>query len=218
MSYKTIPIVKVRPADEYFVITWQVDLKCNFDCMYCPPSFHNLTANTKTLLELQTAWEKIFTASKDKNLKYKINFTGGEVTINKDFLPFVVWLNKNYKSHIFQLSVSTNGSASNSYYLDLIKYVDSITFSTHSEFFNEEKFFKNVMACVDAVQGTEKTIQVSIMNEPWHQDRIGTYIKFLLENSINYSLNEIDFSKKIRPSHKVNSSLKQYNFDNANNN
>jgi MoaA/NifB/PqqE/SkfB family radical SAM enzyme len=210
--YKTIPIVAVRPVDEYFIITWRVDLKCNFDCMYCPTDFHSLTAATKTLKELQFAWNKMFEQSVYRGLKYKISFTGGEISINKDFLPFIKWLYENFAEHLFQVGITSNGSASVDYYLDLLKYVDFVTFSTHSEFFNERKFFDNVVTCSNAVKDTNKTVQVSIMDEPWHQDRIATYIKFFKENNINHSLNKIDFSYQIRENNITNHNKQLYNF------
>jgi MoaA/NifB/PqqE/SkfB family radical SAM enzyme len=213
MSYKTIPIVAVRPVEEYFILTWQVDLKCNFDCMYCPPNFHNLTSSTKSLEELKSSWLKVYNASRDKNLKYKINFTGGEISLSKSFLNFIKWLRKNYNDQLFQVGVGTNGSASSKYYLELIEYVDFITFSTHSEFFNEKKFFENVLACKTKIQGTEKTVQVSVMNEPWHAERTKTYIKFFNLQNISYSLNEIDFNMKTRDKHKINKNKNLYNFD-----
>lgn len=213
MSYKTIPIVAVRPVDEYFIITWQVDLKCNFDCMYCPPNFHNLTSTTKSLEQLQNVWLKVFESSKNKNLKYKINFTGGEISLNKDFTNFVKWLRKNYNEYLYQLGIGTNGSASTKFYVELIKYVDFITFSTHSEFFNEKKFFENVLACTNEIVGTEKTVQVNIMNEPWHTQRIKTYVDFFTKKNINFTVNEIDFSVKTRQGNKPNKNKKYFNFD-----
>jgi len=212
MTYKTIPIVKVKPIDKYFTIVWQVDLRCNFDCMYCPASFHDLVSQTKTLHELKGAWMKIFHASKDKNLKYKISFTGGEVTVNKDFLPFIKWLHENYNENIFQIGVTTNGSASINYYSKLLNYVDHISFSTHSEFFNEKKFFENIIACHDKIKNTQKTIQVNIMEEPWHKQRIETYMDFFNKNGINYSVNKIDFSVKIREENLTNTSKQFYEF------
>ena len=216
--YKTIPIVAVRPVEEYFIITWRVDLKCNFDCMYCPEDFHSLTASTKTLEELQSAWNRIFGDSVDRGLKYKISFTGGEISINKDFLPFIKWLYENFSEHLFQVGITTNGSASEEYYLDLLKNIDFISFSTHSEFFNERKFFTNVVACYNATKNTTKTVQVSIMNEPWHQERINTYIEFFKQKNINYSLNKIDFSSRIRENNIINHNKQLYNFDHESNN
>ena len=216
--YTTIPIVAVRPVDEYFIINWRVDLKCNFDCMYCPTDFHSLTAATKTLEELQFSWNTMFEQSIGRGLKYKIGFTGGEVSINKDFLPFIKWLYKNFSDHLFQVGITTNGSASTDYYLDLLNYVDFITFSTHSEFFNERKFFTNVVTCYNAIKDTNKTVQVNVMNEPWYQDRIATYIKFFTLNNISYSLNKIDFSQQIRENIITNHNKQFYNFDYESNN
>lgn len=212
-DYKTIPITRVRPVEEYFVITWQMDTRCNFDCMYCPSSFHDLHSDTKTLGQLQSAWAKIFNSSSNKKLKYKINFTGGEVTINKDFIPFLNWLHQNYQQYIAQIGVSSNGSASIDYYLNLLELVDFISFSTHTEFFNEKKFFNNVLVCSEKIKGTNKTVHVNIMDEFWAKEQIQKYANFLSKKNINYSVTEIDYSYKIRDKEISNKNTNFFNFD-----
>lgn len=210
--YNKIPIVRISQLKQNFHINWRVDLRCNFDCMYCPSNFHDLTSKTKTFEQLKDSWIKIFEKSQTKNLKYFISFTGGEITINKDFLPFIIWLQKNYQTHIDKITVSTNGSASTKYYKKLLNYVDSISFSTHSEFFNENKFFTNVVKCNEFVKNTSKTVQVCLMNEPWHHDRLKIYIDFLEKNTIMYTVNEIDWNWKIRNEHKQNKNSQYYEF------
>ena len=79
--------------------------------------------------------------TKHLELPYKISFTGGEVTANRNFLPLVQFIREHYT--IQQIVVTTNGSASTNYYLRLAELVEAISFSTHSEFWDEDKFFKN---------------------------------------------------------------------------
>jgi MoaA/NifB/PqqE/SkfB family radical SAM enzyme len=155
----------------------------------------------------------MFDSSSAKNLKYKINFTGGEVTVNKDFMPFVRWLRSNYNEHIAQIGVNSNGSANIEYYIELIDLVDFISFSTHTEFFNEEKFFNNVIKCAERVQSTNKTIHVNVMNEYWAQDQIQKYTSFLTKKNINHSVTEIDYSYKIRLDAVPNKNIKFFKFD-----
>jgi MoaA/NifB/PqqE/SkfB family radical SAM enzyme len=165
--------------------------------MYCSPAYHNDTDGYHSLEELQQAWISLYSQSDARKLKYKIGFSGGEPTVNKNFLPFVKWLRSNYSNNIAKILVTTNGSANLRYYLRLYKYVDNISFSVHSEHIDENKFFDMVTALKNSIE-PDKFIHVNIMNEFWNQDRIKQYEKVLNSNNISYNINEIDYSYKTR--------------------
>jgi MoaA/NifB/PqqE/SkfB family radical SAM enzyme len=181
--------------------------------MYCPEKWHSLTSKTKSLDELKKCWLEIYDKTKHRNLKYKISLTGGEITINQDLLPFIQWLASSYGEKLAVIGMVTNGTANQKLYTDLFEYLDWISFSTHSEFFNENKFFNNVLSAKIATKGTNKTVHVNIMNEPWHQDRIEIYKKFLNQRDINFSVSEIDWSLRIRDEAKTNNNLNLFHFD-----
>jgi hypothetical protein len=179
--------------------------------MYCPTYFHNTTAVDATLAQLKEKWHSIYNKTSEKGLPYKLTFTGGEVTINKNFLPFIQWLNEFYGSKIVECGITTNGSATKKVYLELVTFV---SFSTHSEFFNEAKFFSTIVE-VDSISKTlNKSIHINIMNEYWNKTNIEKYCQFLTKNNINHSVNEIDYSEQIREYNIVNKSNKYYTFDN----
>lgn len=165
--------------------------------MYCSPEYHNDTDAAHSLDQLQQAWVSLHSQVSLRKLKYKIGFSGGEPTVNKNFLPFVKWLRSNYADDITKILVTTNGSANLQYYLALYKYVDNISFSTHSEHMDETKFFDMMVALRNKIT-PDKFLHVNIMNEFWNQDRIEYYKKVLTENSISYTVNEIDYSYKTR--------------------
>lgn len=206
-------IIKVEPINPTFSITWNLGLRCNFDCMYCPSYYHNLSDADKKLEQLQRIWLSIVDKTQHKGLLYKIAFTGGEVTINKDFLPFVEWLDSNYQNLIAEIGVTTNGSATKDYYHKLISInsIKHLSFSTHSEYFNERKFFEIIGSLDKEAKLLGKTIHVNIMDEYWNNHQ--AYIEFLTRRNINYSVNEIDYSDKIREEPRVNTSNQRYNFD-----
>jgi len=190
-------IVNVKPTEEYFSLNWQIGTRCNYDCMYCSPEWHDNTSGFRSLAELQEAWQNIFDKTRSSNLPYKISFTGGELTANKSFLPFVTWLKHNYSQHLFKLMVTTNGSASTQYYKKMFDSVDNITFSLHTEHADEQKFF-NMILNLSKDLDKDKFLHVAIMNEYWNQDRIPMYIKVLDRNNISYTVNEIDYGYKTR--------------------
>jgi MoaA/NifB/PqqE/SkfB family radical SAM enzyme len=190
-------IISVRPTETYFSLNWQVGIRCNYNCMYCSPEWHDNTSQYHSLEKLQQAWIKIFEKTKSTGLLYKIAFTGGELTANKNFLPFVTWLRENYGPYLFKLMVTTNGSASTRYYQKMFESVDNIAFSIHTEHIDEKKFFKMILDLSSNLK-EDKFLQVAIMNEYWNQDRIPLYTELLNKHNISYTINEIDYSYKTR--------------------
>lgn len=190
-------VIQVTPVPEHFSISWMLGARCNYDCMYCPAEWHDSTSTPHSLETMQQVWRNIYEQTNHKKLPYKISFTGGEVTANKNFLPLVQWLRSSYPE-IGMLLFTTNGSASLNHYKKLSACVESITFSTHSEFMDEKEFFTKVKEINAIMPRPEKSVHVNIMDEFWNAERIVLYKKFLDENNISYSVNRIDYEDKIR--------------------
>lgn len=165
--------------------------------MYCPTDLHSNTDAHYTLEELKEYWTNIYTNTSHRNLNYKISFTGGEPTTNKDFLPFALWLKEQFGNQIDKLLLTTNGSASLRYYKTLLPAVDNLSFSLHSEHVDEKKFFETVIELNKVIEHS-KFLHVNIMNEFWNADRILTYKKILTDNGISYSVNEINYARQTR--------------------
>lgn len=193
-------ISRVEPTESYFSIGWRIGTRCNYDCMYCPAAWHDADSRQHSLQKLQDAWCSIVEKTSHHGLPYKILFTGGEVTVNKNFLPFVSWLRQHYNHQLFRLIVTSNGSASLGYYIKMFNSVDNITFSVHSEHLNEKDFFKKIISLKSALP-SNKFIHVGIMDEYWNQTRIKKYQEILEQHSISHSVNQIDYSlqSRIRP-------------------
>lgn len=204
----TSTIIRVEPVPKYFAITWMLGARCNYDCMYCPTEAHDNTSEPHDLDTMQRAWKNIYEQGRKHNLPFKIAFTGGEVTANYNFLPLVEWLRAEYPE-IAMILVTTNGSASTNYYLKLATVVESISFSTHSEYMNEQRFFSTVEAVNAVMPRPDKSVHVNIMNEYWNQERIPVYQKWLDQRGISHSVNEIDYSFKIREEHIFNAKSQQ---------
>jgi MoaA/NifB/PqqE/SkfB family radical SAM enzyme len=190
-------IIKIEPLPKYYSITWMLGAFCNYDCMYCPTEYHDTTSRPHSLEDMKTTWQNIHEKTKDQNLPYKISFTGGEVTANKNFLTLVEWLRDNYPD-ISMIVVTTNGSASKNYYLKLAKVVEAISFSTHSEFMDEDRFFETVIAVNRIMIRPKKSLHVNIMDEYWNQEGIARYKQVLDAHKVSYSVNEIDYGYQTR--------------------
>lgn len=190
-------IIAITPADQYFSFTWQLGTRCNYDCMYCDASWHDNHSNMLDLSSMQQIWQNVWNKTSHLNLPYKLSFTGGEVTVNKDFLPFITWLRHNTAWKIFQILATTNGSASVTYYQRMFEVVDNISFSMHSEHINEQDFFSKIIKLHQFID-KQRFLHVNIMNEWWNKDRIKLYADILASNGISYSVNEINYAHQTR--------------------
>jgi organic radical activating enzyme len=190
-------IISVTPIDNYFSITWQLGIRCNYDCMYCPTSYHDSTSPQHSLETLQRAWINIVAKTKYHNLPYKIAFTGGELTTNKHFLPFVSWLRQNYNQNLFKMLLTTNGSATYKYYKKAFEVIDNISFSVHSEHIDESKFFNMIIRLHNTIDSS-KFMSVNIMDEFWNRSRIPAYTNLLTQHNISHSVNAIDYQHQTR--------------------
>jgi MoaA/NifB/PqqE/SkfB family radical SAM enzyme len=190
-------IVQVTPTEEYFSINWQLGIRCNYDCMYCSPKWHDNTSQHHSLEKMQQAWLSVYKKTQHLNLPYKISFVGGELTTNKYFLPFVTWLRENYNDQLFKLMVTTNGSATVKYYSKMFEAIDNIAFSVHTEHINEKKFFDMIIELKNNIDSS-RFIQVAIMDEFWNGDRIPLYKELLDRHGISYTVNRIDYSYQTR--------------------
>jgi MoaA/NifB/PqqE/SkfB family radical SAM enzyme len=190
-------IIKVEPVNPSIVITWMLGARCNYDCMYCPTEWHDSTSQHPDLEQLIKVWDNMITNTAHQELGYKINFTGGEVTANKSFIPLLRHI-RSSNVNITHVGITTNGSASKNYYLELATLLDSISFSTHSEFFNEKEFFSKVHSINQVMQRPQKSVHVNIMDEFWNQERLALYIKWLEDHKISHSINTINYNRKTR--------------------
>lgn len=190
-------IYRVEPVEKVFSVTWNIGIRCNYDCMYCPSSLHDDHSKHVSLEVLKQRWQSIVDKTSNKNLPYKISFTGGEVTINKSFLPLLQWMRDSYQTQISKILVTSNGSASTRYYTEMFALIDNLSLSFHSEHADEKKFFNTVLALHQNLPDT-KHLHVNIMDEHWNQDRIPMYQKFLTEHGISNAVNKIDYSVQTR--------------------
>jgi MoaA/NifB/PqqE/SkfB family radical SAM enzyme len=191
----TEKIISVEPAVPMIALSWMIGARCNYECVYCPAELHDKTSKHPDIEQLKQVWNNFYNKTKHLGLPYRVSFTGGEVTANKSFLPLIKYL-RNNEFNISKIFVISNGSASLKYYQQLSNLVNGLSFSTHSEFFNEKEFFTKVKKINALMIRPEKSLHVNIMDEWWNQDRIELYKQWLTENNISHSVNLINFSNR----------------------
>ena len=208
---ENINIISVKSTSNHFKIMWDIDLACNYDCSYCFPGRHNYIKSKnyplKTAKELKKYWEIVYD-SIDPSRLIDIHISGGEPTLNENLPDFIKHI-KGYKN-VNNIGITSNGSASTSFYLQLIPYVTSLSISLHSEFFNERKIFNRIYKCSQhpLVQSQDCIFNVIIMNEP--NTRIRLYEEFCVKHNIYYTVQNIKSNQPVKlqqPKHKT-----EYNF------
>ena len=174
-----------RPQDVFYV-HWNLGKRCNFDCSYCADSLHDFISKHKSLDDLIKIAEKLKNNVHHK--KIRIWFTGGEPTVNPNFLEFCKYLHNDGR---FILGLNTNGSRTSEYFLKLIEYVDVIQFSTHFEFIDEVKFLEMISIVNAQSKLMNKTINVNLMMEPEYWNTAVKFVKYCESNNIEYHIKRI---------------------------
>lgn len=210
MSKQLQSIIRIEPVDNFFRINWRFDIRCNYDCCYCDKEWHSLSSPVKTLKDLKESWIKIYDLASQKKLPLQLSFLGGEPTANRNFLPLVEWIYQNYGSAIALCGLSTNGSAPVRIYQKLIDTVDFISFSIHSEFWNEAKFFDTVIRTKQHSLGSKKRINVTIMDEPWNRHRFDYYKIVLDSYNIDWKMVSINWMHAARSIPIINHTSREY--------
>lgn len=200
-------------SKDVFYVHWNLGKRCNFDCVYCPDSLHDFTSSHKSIDDLKKV--AINLINKIDKPYIRIWFTGGEPTVNPNFLEFCQWLKESFDNK-FVIGLNTNGSRNWGYYVNLLYYVDTIQFSSHFEFMEQDKFMQNLSKTNKFVKLNKNVgkippnrfrfpnVSLNLMMEPEYWDRAVQLILFCEKNEIEYSM------KRIRTKANFTSNDRQY--------
>jgi organic radical activating enzyme len=162
--------------------------------MYCPENRHNNNTKFPDLDRMKSHWQQIFAKTQHLGLKYKLNWSGGEPTVWRDFSALINWLRCEYNQHIQQMGTISNGSASTQYYLKLFSSLDYLSFSTHTEYLDERKFFQTAQKCQEYASHTNKSFMINIMEEYWDLDANKRLIDICKDKNINFHVSRIRYN------------------------
>lgn len=126
-----------------FLITWDLGRRCNYDCSYCPSHRHDNFSAHASLEELQSTTDFLFAymsliSQYRKNKDFHISFTGGEPTVNPNFVSFAKYIKNKYNKEYadkfsLKLDLTTNGAMSVKTCKSIIENFDYVTVSYHAE-------------------------------------------------------------------------------------
>lgn len=140
---------------QWFVVNWCLGSTCNFSCSYCPESLHDGKRKWHSTENVKIFVDKVKSVHPDKQIYFE--FTGGEVTVNKDFIEICKYCNQQG----VKVGFITNGSRTVRWYEENKQYFDHVVMSFHSEFADPDHFCK----IIETLRLDVKT-HVNIMMNP----------------------------------------------------
>jgi sulfatase maturation enzyme AslB (radical SAM superfamily) len=181
-----------------FQVTWDLGRRCNYDCSYCPAHRHDNFSPHASLEDLiknsdfVLKYIDLYMTYRDYK-RASISFTGGEPTVNPNFIPFIKYLkdtyNEKYK-HRYECSfaLTSNGAMSEKMATQVMENLDHITISYHAEADDRLKNQVKDRMVQFHTYGPQHKCTMSI-NVMFHAGYFGECIKvceFLDEHDIKY--------------------------------
>tara|TARA_B100000900_G_scaffold250607_1_gene213465 strand:+ start:231 stop:1403 length:1173 start_codon:yes stop_codon:yes gene_type:complete len=139
VSFDTVDLL----TGNLFQVSWDLGRRCNYDCTYCPVTRHDNFSPHATLDQLKSSVDFLFEYM-DTYMQYRdfkeasISFTGGEPTVNPNFIPFIEYLkeeyNKRYRDRWHTgFSLTSNGAMGPKIAQQIIDKMSFVTLSYHTE-------------------------------------------------------------------------------------
>ena len=119
---------------KWFVVNWCLGSTCNFECSYCPKSLHDGKHKWHNTDNVKAFVQRIKNVHPEKQIYFE--FTGGEVTLNKDFIDICKFCTESG----VKVGFISNGSRTIRWWEENKCYFDTVILSFHSEFVNSDHF------------------------------------------------------------------------------
>jgi len=194
MSFDTVDLL----TGHVFQVTWDTGRRCNYDCSYCPAHRHDNFSRHATIEELKAntdfLYEYIDLYMQHRTSKIaNIGFTGGEPTVNPNFIPFAKYLKSEYEEKYADrwecgFALTTNGAMSEKMGQAVMENFGHATVSYHSE--SDQKLKQQVRDRIMQfhTQGPEHnfTVSVNVMFHAAYFDECKELCDFLHDNGVKY--------------------------------
>jgi MoaA/NifB/PqqE/SkfB family radical SAM enzyme len=181
-----------------FQVTWDLGRRCNYDCSYCPVHRHDNFSKHATLDDLKNnvdfLFEYIDVYMEHRQTKIaSVGFTGGEPTVNPNFIPFAKYLREQYNEKYedkweADFALTSNGAFSEKMGQAVMENFGHATISYHSE--TDQKLKQQVKDRILQLhyQGSlyQFTVSVNVMFHAEYFDECKELCQFLLEHGVDF--------------------------------
>lgn len=202
-----------------FIVTWDLGRRCNYDCSYCPSHRHDNFSPHADLSKLKKTADFLFEylnviAKHRINKDFHISFTGGEPTVNPNFIEFSKHIKNSFSKYRSQfnirLDLTSNGAMSTKIAEEIIDNFDFITISYHAE---ASAILKNtVKERILQFHKSKIALKVNVMFHAEHFEECKELCGWLVENNIKFIPRLIgeDPSSPFSQAHKYTEEQKQW--------
>jgi organic radical activating enzyme len=123
---------------DWFVVNWCLGNTCNYACTYCPESLHDGSERWHPLESIQGFVKHVKQIHPEKKIYFE--FTGGEVSLFKDFIAICKFCHENG----VKVGFISNGSRTIRWWKENKQHFDHVNLSFHVEY-ADPKHFRNVV-------------------------------------------------------------------------
>ena len=190
MSFDTVDLL----TGKVFQVTWDLGRRCNYDCSYCPAHRHDDFSPHASLDELKSAvdflFEYIDTYMEKRSYKHtSISFTGGEPTVNPNFIPFVKYLKEEYEAKYKDkwfcgFALTSNGAMSAKMADAVMENLGHITVSYHAE--SDNKLKQQVRDRIKQFHDADYSISCNVMFHAAYFDECKDLCDYLHDLGVKY--------------------------------
>jgi MoaA/NifB/PqqE/SkfB family radical SAM enzyme len=177
-----------------FLITWDLGRRCNYDCSYCPSHRHDNSSPHASLEELKSTTDFLFqyiTLISDHriNKDFHVSFTGGEPTVNPNFINFARYIKGQYRQQYsdkfnIKLDLTTNGAMGKRICQSVIENFDYVTVSYHAE--SHKKLKAQVKERIKDFSNSNINLKVNVMFHAQHFEECRDLCDWLKTNNIKF--------------------------------
>jgi hypothetical protein len=191
-----------------FLLDWELTMKCNLDCSYCPTDLyggHNNSTKHPPVLECLSAldfmfeYADLYMNTKPKGIQYVVlNVYGGESLHHPDIVEILSQIREKYQPYAdrwkLTVTTTTNAIVSDKKLKQIIPYIDEFTVSYHAESTAKQKqqFQHNVLTIAQSGR-RQKCIVMMHQSLDLFQDATDM-IAWLSKNNIKLLPKQLDGS------------------------
>jgi molybdenum cofactor biosynthesis enzyme MoaA len=177
MSSKVIAIDDFDRSNPFQII-WNIGIRCNYDCSYCPSFRHNNSNPYNSLDDLKNTvdfiekYTNLIKSNIDDSYRipFSLNLTGGEPTANPNIVNLIDYISERMPDMI--VTVTSNGACSKEVLDAIAKRVKTITISYHAEASQvlKQQVISNIFQLKEYKTNPEYEFQGGSVNVMMHED------------------------------------------------
>jgi len=207
-----------------FLLDWELTMKCNLDCSYCPSELygghdnstkHPPTSECLAALDFMFTYVDLYMNTKPKGIRYVVlNVYGGESLHHPDIVNILSQVRKKYQPYAdrwkLTVTTTTNAIISDKKLRQIIPYIDEFTVSYHAESTakQQQQFRDNVLTIAQA--GCWQKCIIMMHQEPNLFQNATDMIAWLSQHNIKLLPKQLDGSVGVNGDRIYNQSQVQW--------